>query len=164
VAGLLALLAGSRFVVDLTPGEQLSALDCARWLSQNTSAADCHTAAVADWISEVVGYRLALGVLGALILLIRQLLTRTARRRGRAPHLLPATVNDTVAATLFAVAGVWAAGMAVDMVAINGGRASGQWLSAAVVALLAAAVFIARLVRQLRRPSASAAAALATYA
>jgi hypothetical protein len=155
LAEVLRLVGGARFVVDTTPGQQLSAGDCARWLSLSPAAQDCHAAAVSDWIGEVVWYRAAVGIVGLLLLGAYLILRRTGRGP-RAPGLLPAVVRDTAAVTASAAAAIWTTGMAIDMIAINSGRASGQWLSGAVIALAAACIFAARLIRTLRNSPRSA--------
>jgi hypothetical protein len=97
----------------------------------------------------VIWYRLALGLLGALALTGFVL----ARRRSSRVHgwtLLPPAVIDTIAATLFCVGGVWTLGLGIDAIAVSSGDGSGQWLSAAVVALIAAGGFGARLICDLR--------------
>ena len=76
-----------------------------------------------------------------------------ARRRWFPAHrwaLLPSTVVDTIATTIFALSGAWLAGLGVDAWVVSAGYGSGQWLSAAPVALVAAAVFGTRLLRDLR--------------
>jgi hypothetical protein len=45
---------------------------------------------------------------------------------------------------------VWTLGLGVDAIAVTSGHGSGRWLSAAPVALSAAAVFGLRLLRNLR--------------
>lgn len=145
LAAVLGALGGSRFVVDVTPGRTLAPSDCARWLDQNPGAANCHNAAVSDWMGEVVWYRIAVGVLGLVVLGAWLIVRRRVSVR------LPAIVTDTVAATLFAAAALATTAIAVDLVAVNSGRASGQWISGAIAAGAAAAVFAARLTRDLRR-------------
>jgi hypothetical protein len=151
LSGLLAevfrLVGGARFVVDSAPGQTLAPADCTRWLSLDNAARSCHDAAIADWINEVVWYRVAFGVLGLAAVGAFMLLQRRTSRR---VVLLPRAICDTVAVTLFSGAALWTAGMGVDLVAIDSGHGSGQWLSAALVALLAAVVFGVRLARTLR--------------
>ena len=150
LSGLLAevfrLIGGARFVVDTAPGQALAPGDCARWLSLDRAAGNCHDAAVADWINEVVWYRVALGVLGLMAIGAYWLL----RRRVARISLLPRPICDTVAVTLFSAAALWTAGMGVDLVIIDSGHGSGQWFSAALVAGSAGAIFGVRLVRSLR--------------
>jgi MYXO-CTERM domain-containing protein len=79
-----------------------------------------------------------------------------ARRRWFPAHRwapLPATVVDTIATTIFALSGAWLAGLGVDARVVSAGHGSGQWLSAAPVALVAAAVFGTRLLRDLHLAS-----------
>lgn len=57
---------------------------------------------------------------------------------------------NTIATTIFGVSGVWLAGLGTDAWVVSSGHGSGQWLSAAPVALVAAAVYGARLLRDLR--------------
>jgi hypothetical protein len=142
-------VAGSRVVAAPSAGQLLSASDCTRWLGLDPAAHTCRAAATADWVNEVIWYRLALGLLGALALGIFVV----ARRRSTRVHgweLLPPAVSDAIAATLFCVGGVWTLGLGIDAIAVTSGDGSGQWLSAAVVALVAAGVFGIRLIRDLR--------------
>ena len=155
LSGLLALavraVSSAHFLVnsptpsDLTPG------NCARWLgttAANPVGPGCQRAAVRDWVAEVIGYRIAVGVLGLTLLGVVLLLRR---RRGDLA-LLPAQVRDTIAAGAFAVAGVWLLATGIDALVVSHANGAGQWLSAAPVALGAAAVFSTRLLRHLRDP------------
>ncbi len=152
VAAVLRVAGGARFVVDVAPGQRLSASDCARWLGQHPGAGSCHAAAVADWIGEVVWYRLAAGVLGVALLASWALARRVRPGAGR---LLPPTVRDTVAVTAFAGATVYSLGRGVDLGVVASGNGSGQWYSAGLVAAVGAAWFGVRLVRRLRVPGAA---------
>lgn len=147
VAAVLRVAGGTRFVVDVAPGQQLSAADCARWLGQQPGAPSCHAAAVADWIGEVIWYRVAAGVLGLALLVAWSLARRVRPGVGR---LLPPTVRDTVAATAFTGAAVYGLGRGVDLGLVASGHGSGQWYSAGLVAAAGAAWFGARLVRRVR--------------
>jgi len=148
VAALLGAIGGSRFLAD-NPGRLLSASDCARWLGADPGALSCHQAAVADWAAETVYYRLAAGLFGAVALAV---FIVARRRLGRLGHwtVLPAAVVDTIALTLFGAAGAVLLAMGVSTVVVSSGHGAGQWLSAAPVALAAAAVFGWRLLRDLR--------------
>ncbi len=64
VAGIFKLVAGSRALIDVQPGQVLSASDCARWMAADPHAPTCRDAAISDWVGEVVGYRIAFGLLG----------------------------------------------------------------------------------------------------
>lgn len=145
IAAVVRAVAGSRALVDVAPGQALSATDCARWLAADPGAGSCRNAAVADWAAETVVYRIAAGLLGAVCVLAYVWL----RRRGERA-VLPPAVGNTVALTLFAAGGVWTLAMGVQTFSVSSGEGSGQWLSASPVALVAAAVFGWRVLRDLR--------------
>jgi len=153
IAAVIGRIAGAAKVVDVRPGQVLSAADCARWLAGDPGAVSCHDAAVADWVDEVVGYRLLLGMFGVAALVALLLLRRRWLPRGRWV-MLPAMAGDTIAVTFFAIGGLWALLLGVDAVVVNSGNGSGQWFSAAPVALAALAVFSVRLIHDLRVPGA----------
>jgi hypothetical protein len=153
ISGVLAagvqLIWGGRVLVDVAPGQTLAAADCVRWLAADPAAPTCRDAAVADWVWEVIGYRIVLGVLGAIALAGYGLLRRNWTRRN-AWAILPVSVSDTIAVVLFGIATAWTLALGVDAIVVNAGHGAGQWLSATPVALAAAAVFAVRLVRDLR--------------
>ena len=151
IALVIRLVAGSRVLVDVAPGQSLSASDCSRWLTADSHAASCRDAAVADWVNEIVGYRIVVGLLGAVVLAIFLVVRKRWTRRQRWATLPPA-VSDTIAMTLFGAAGVWTLAMGIDAIVNAAGHGSGQWLSAAPVALGAAGVFGVRLIRDVRSP------------
>jgi hypothetical protein len=142
-------IAGPRVLAAPSSGRLLSASDCARWLGLDPSAHTCRAAATADWANEVIWYRLALGVLGVLALAVFAMARRRSKRI-RGWSLLPPAISDTIAATLFGIGGLWTLGLGVDAIAVSSGDGSGQWLSAAIVALVAAGIFGIRLIRDLR--------------
>lgn len=150
VAGIMRLAgASNQFIAGGQSTANLSPSDCARWLSGYPHAHSCAQAALGDWAWETVGYRIAFGVLGlvAIGLLV------VARRRWFRTRLwaaLPATVVDTVAATLFGISGIWLAGLGIDALVVSSGHGAGQWLSAAPVALAAGLLFGLRLMREVR--------------
>jgi hypothetical protein len=153
VSGLVAgsmRLAGvtNKFLAGPWPTPGITGSDCARWLGNYPHAGSCAQAAMADWAFETVAYRVAFGVLGLAALACLWF----ARRRWLPAHRwapLPATVVDTVATTIFGLSGAWLAGLGLDTWVVSAGHGSGQWLSAAPVALAAAAVFGTRLLRDL---------------
>ncbi len=148
---LIRALSSARFLVDTPTASVLTPSNCARWLGTNNPAPavpQCRNAAINDWVSEVIDYRIAAGVLGVLVVL---LVVAVRRRRGDLPHL-PALMTDTIAAAGFTVAGVWLLATSVDAVVVSHGDGAGQWLSAAPVALAAAAVFGLRLIHDLQDP------------
>ena len=107
---------------------------------------------MADWANETVVSRVVFGILGLVALAVLWL----ARRRPLAGYRraeLPATVVDTIATVIFGVSGAWMAGLGIDALAVSSGHGSGQWLSAALVALTAAGIFGTRLLRDLSAAS-----------
>ena len=149
IAELFQQAAGARALIDVRPGQVLSGSDCARWLAADPTAHDCRSAAIYDWVGEVVMYRIALGLLGLAALAVFFLLRRRWTRQHRW-SMLPPLVSDTIATTAFAAAGIWTLGTGIDTLAVGPGTGYGQWLSAAPVALAAAMFFGLRLVRDLR--------------
>jgi hypothetical protein len=155
-SGLIALgiraFGGDTALTTVPPGRVLSSSDCARWLAANPTAPSCRSAAISDWAAEIVYYRLAVGVLGVIALLLFLGLRRVTSVERRWTTL-PASVMDTVALCLFAVAGLWTLALGLDALATSHGDGSGQWLSAAPVALAAAAAYALRLLADVRRPA-----------
>lgn len=149
VAGVFGLIGGNRALVDVPANRVLSAGDCVRWLAADPGAHSCRDAALSDWAAETVYYRLAAGIVGVVALAVYLLLRDRLGRRGWWTSL-PPTVTDTIAMTVFGVAGCWTLALGLDAAVRSSGHGSGQWLSAAPVALAAAAVFAWRLLRQLR--------------
>lgn len=144
LAGLIYLAGGAKAVVTV-PVTVLTPQNCARWLS-GQAAVSCHQAAASDWAFETVYGRLAVGLAGVLLLAAY----RCVRPWRAGASVLTPMVTDTAAALAFAVAGLWTAGQGVDAVIVSGGEGAGQWLSAAPVALAAAAVYCARLAKRIR--------------
>lgn len=144
VAGLIYLIGGANSIAAV-PAAVLTPQNCARWLSQQ-AAANCHQAALSDWAFETVYSRLALGVAGVLLLITYR--SRQRRRRGNSG--LKPIITDTVAALAFAVAGLWTTGLGVDAMIVSRGQGAGQWLSAAPIALAAAAIYCTRLAKRIR--------------
>jgi hypothetical protein len=150
VAAIIRVFGGSHALVDVPGTGRLSVADCARWLAQDPGTNNCRSAAVADWAAETVWYRIALGVLGVVAVLVAR---RVAARIGRRSSavLLDRRTSDTIACTLFVAAGASTLALGVDRAA-TAGTGWGQWLSAAAVALSAAAFYGVRLTSELRRP------------
>jgi len=152
-SGVIALairaFGGNTALATVPPGRILSSADCARWLAANPTAPNCRSAAISDWAAEIVYYRLAVGLLGVVALLLFLGLRRVSTVRRWAT--LPSSVMDTVALCLFAVAGLWTLGLGLNALATSDGDGSGQWLSAAPVALAAAVAYGLRLLADVRR-------------
>jgi len=149
IAAVIRVAGGTQALVDVAPDQALSAPDCARWLAADPGAHTCRDAALSDWAAETVYYRIAIGVLGAMALLAFGLLRR---RRAHAQRwtTLPSAVSNTIAVTAFGAAGCWTLGLGVSAIVTNSGHGSGQWFSAAAVALGAAGGFGWRLVHDVR--------------
>jgi hypothetical protein len=143
LAGIVRVLGSDRTLVDIPPGQALSAADCSRWLSLSPTSADCRSAAVADWANETVFYRLAVGIVGLALLLAYAWL-----RRGARPSRIITTVRDAVGLTAFGLAAI--ATLALGINAAVTGTGAGQWLSATPVALAGATAFAVPLLRHLR--------------
>lgn len=143
VAALVRAVGGSRALVDVQPGQTLAPADCTRWLALNPTAGSCRAAAVTDWANETVYYRLAIGLLGVLVLAVG-----FGLRRGRRTARVVATIRDAVG---FAVFVLGAAGtLLLGLESVARGSGAGQWFTATAVAVPAAGVFAALLLRDLR--------------
>jgi hypothetical protein len=147
-AAVVRAVGGSRALVDVRPGQVLNPTDCTRWLALDPTAGTCRAAAVADWADETVYYRLALGLVGLLVLAIGYWL-----RRGRSTSRLAVTVRDTVGLAAFGLAAAATLLLGIDTVVRGGG--AGQWFTGAAVAAPAAAGFAVLLLRDLRRLASS---------
>ncbi len=147
VAEAIRWFDGSRALVDVPARGTLAASDCVRWLRIDPHALNCQTAAQADWANETVAYRVILGLIGALLLLVLHLYVR--RRGGGTGLMLAPVVRDTVAAALFGAAGVATLVLGVEAIVVASGFGAGQWLSAAPVALLLAGYYAFRVTRNL---------------
>jgi hypothetical protein len=147
IAGLFWILGGSRAVIDVRTGQVLAPADCARWLAGDPGAGSCRAAAINDWAAETVFYRTALGLLGVLLLLG----LRWVERRRTAVRGLDPLVSDTIAGTIFGVAGAWTLALGLDAIVTDSGRGSGQWFSAGLVSLGAFGYYAGRLLSRLRR-------------
>ena len=159
LSGLLAAvlngIGGSRFVIDVAPGERLAPADCARWLAGDPRAHSCAQAAVADWSFEVIASRVAVGVLGGAAILAFLWLRRRWSKDNRWV-VLPSMVVNTIAMTVFGLSGIWLLGLGIDAIIVSSGHGAGQWLSAGPIAMAAAIVFGLRLLADLRRAPAPA--------
>lgn len=149
ITAILGALGGSTFIVDISPGSHLAPADCARWLANDPGAHSCYQAALSDWASEIVGFRLIAGVAGLVALAAFYLVRRRWTSRQRF-ETLPAPVVDTIAVTLFGLAGAWMLGLGVDWLAV-GHNGAGQWLGAAPVALALGGYYGFRLLRDLQQ-------------
>jgi hypothetical protein len=152
VAAGIRAVGGSRVVVDAPLSRALAGSDCARWLAADPGARTCRDAAIADWAAETVFYRIGLGIVGLACVLLYHWLRRRSGHRG-GPAALPPLVTDAVATALFGAAALGTLALGLHAVISSGGNGSGQWLSAGLVALVAAGVFGLRLLTDLRTPT-----------
>ena len=146
VAAVMNMLLGPGFVGGTGRGVTYPAASCRWWLADNLGVHTCARAAVLENSIDAVSLRLAVGVLGLILLLCYYV---APRRRSR--HVLPDGFVPTVAVSLFGAAG---AGLAV--LAASGGPGisvvgPGWYLSGALVALVMAATFALQLNRTLLR-------------
>ena len=147
VAGVIYLADGASAVASRPTALDLTASNCARWLSRGGH--DCRSAAIADWAAEIVWYRIAAGLLGVLALVgYRALARRLGWGRGLAP-----LVSDSIATTLFVCATAATLGLALKSAVYDSGDGAGQWLSVVPVAAIASVLFARRVVDQLREPA-----------
>lgn len=158
LAGAMGHVEGSTFVVDRPAANTLRAADCSRWLAARPQAPSCAVAAQADWVDETIWYRVGLGVLGVIALLVFVAIRRRLFRTGQW-GLLPSVVVNTIAAVVFGGAGLWLSTLGADAIAVSSGHGAGQWLSAAPIALVLGIAFSIRLIRDLRAPIPPAASA-----
>jgi hypothetical protein len=149
VSGLVAAAAGRAFgeswVAGDPPTVHYSAADCADYMEYAPRARSCEQAATVHHFSEVVDYRVAAGLVGALVFGACAVGSRRRERWFRIDRLPPA-FDATVAAVLFGAAGVWLSGYGIDQ-QVLGYRGAGLYLSGAVVALVGAALASIRFAR-----------------
>ena len=136
VAELLGRLFGAGFVAGDLPGMTYTPARCAEFLEYFPDAGGCEQAAAMHHWGEVVEYRVAVGVLGLLVL-GGYLLWRRGRRDEQPRYLgaLPDGFAATVATSLYGLAAAVLALEGLDALLVAGGDGAGQWLSAAAVAL-----------------------------
>jgi hypothetical protein len=161
VAELLGRLFGAGFVAGDLPGVTYTPQRCAEFLEYFPDAGGCGQAAAMDHWGEVVEYRVAVGVLGLLVL-GGYLLWRRGRRGEQPRYLgvLPDGFAATVAVSLYGLAGAVLALEGLDALLVGRGSGAGQWLSAAVVALAMAILYGVSLYRTVLSRSRAGAAGL----
>jgi hypothetical protein len=142
LAELLGRVFGASFVAGDLPDITYTPERCAEFLEYFPRAGGCAKAAALHHWGEVVEYRVAVGVLGLLVLGVYALWQR--RRRGRAaPYLgvLPDGFAATVATSMYLVAAAVLGLLALEGFVVAGGTGNGQWLSGAIVALAMAVLY-----------------------
>ncbi|MEA5454903.1 permease prefix domain 1-containing protein [Sinomonas sp. JGH33] len=140
ISELFGRLWGAGFVSGDLPGVAYTAARCAV-LQAPYPGLDCAQAAAEHHWGEVVEYRVALGALGLVLLLVWRLLPREVP--------LPGGFVPALAAAAFLL-GAAAAGFQALNAAVQGWQGTGAWLSAVVVALPLAVVFGVAALRELR--------------
>ncbi|WP_334172529.1 hypothetical protein [Sinomonas sp.] len=122
---------GAGFVAGDLPGTAYTAARCAV-LQAPYPGLDCLQAAAEHHWGEVVEYRVALGIVGLLLLLVWRFLPRA--------EPLPSGLAPTLAAAAFSLAAAGSGFEALNA-AVQGWQGAGAWLSAAIVSLPLAVVF-----------------------
>jgi hypothetical protein len=135
---------GSAFVAGDPVGVTYTAARCADYREYHPGASTCAAAASAHHADEIEEYRVLAGILGVVGFgLWRWKLRRDADR-------LPIELDHTIAGVAFGLGGLACLAQGVSMLAEGTQHGAGQWLSAAVVALAAAAYAGTRVLRTLR--------------
>jgi hypothetical protein len=150
VAGAMSDAWGPDFVAGDLPWVTYTPDRCAELQQGSSANITCREAATQDHADEVVGYRVAAGVLG-LLALVGWLSWR--RREKPAENALPPALVSGAATAMFLVAGTALAAVGVDLLVLGAGP--GGYLSAGAVSLSVAAFFGRRLRTELRSWSAA---------
>ena len=145
VVAAMELVGSKTFIVNISSHTYLARSDCARWLAGYPGVHSCYQAALNDWASDTIMFRLFAGVLGVMAL-AAYLLLRRRRRFGD----LPASVVDTIAVTVYGLAGLWSLGLGVDLLIQQENGAGGR-LAVAPFALALALYYGLRLMADVRR-------------
>lgn len=148
VAAIIYWIGGASAIAPVPQASDLTPSNCARWTALSPGL-NCRQAAVSDWASETMFYRIALGLLGVGALFA---LKHVSRRRNAGSGLAP-IVTESIATTLFVVAALVTLALGVDAFVTTSGRGAGQWLSATPIAMAATWIFGSRLSRRLREPA-----------
>jgi hypothetical protein len=152
LAGVFGKTFGWSFVAGDQPGVTYTAERCAEYLRYSPSATTCAQAALDDHSFEVVGYRIAAGVFG-LIVLGAYLVARHMRGPDRAR--LPGGFSPIVGSALFGLAAAGLLGFSTLNIIFSNTSGTGGLLSGGIVSLAVFAIFGLRLVRELTSPAAT---------
>lgn len=144
-AGAMGYAWGPDFIAGDLPWVTYTPDRCAELQQGSSASVTCREAAAQDHADEVVGYRLAAGVLGLLVLVG----WLSWRRREKPPeNALPPALVSGAATTVFLAAGTALAAVGVDLLVLGAGP--GGYLSAGAVSLAVATFFGRRLSTELR--------------
>jgi hypothetical protein len=144
VAAVMNAAFGPRFVGSIPSGARLTAAACRSWLADNPSAHNCLQAAILETSGDAVRLRLLAGIAGLVLLAVYLL---AGRRWSGA--VLPDGFVPTVAVSLFGVAGLGLAWLAVNQGVAGISSGPGFYLSGTIVSLAVAAVYVPALRRTL---------------
>jgi hypothetical protein len=148
LAGLLGGTFGADFVAGDMPGVTYTPARCADFDRLHPEAGDCTAAAIAHHYDEVVEYRVAAGVLGALSLAVWFGL-RATLRGNEGTSTLPRTFTSTVGASVFGVAALALLGLGSMQVLFRYANQTGALLSGGIVSGALAIYFAVSLLREL---------------
>jgi len=126
---------GKPFVSGDTNGVTYTPARCADFRGYFPKEPDCEAAATAHHFDEVVSYRLAMGVLGGLVLLAAGIV-RWRYRRLAGVRMLPAAFSATIGAALFGLATVLLLGQSLGQLVFSDHNGVGGLLSGGIIAAL----------------------------
>jgi hypothetical protein len=134
---------GSSFVAGDPAGVTYTPARCADYSEYHPESRSCEAAASAHHADEVQLYRIAVGFVGALALVMW--LWKIRRPLSR----LPVELTPAIGATVFGLVGAALLVQGLSMLAEGPSHGPGQWLSAGLVAIVVAAVYGMQLLRHL---------------
>lgn len=142
---------GDRFVAADLPGVTYTAARCRDFEEYHPEQPTCDRAAAAHHADEVESYRMAAGLLGAIVLAGWWLVRRRQRRRDEASVAwMPEEMVPLVGLIVFGGAALGLGVQAANALALDAGNGgAGQWLSAAVVSSIVALAFGREVLRAL---------------
>lgn len=147
IARLMAAAWGSRFVFADAPGTTYSASDCRYWMSIHPHAATCSAAYLDEATADGLLARYAAGILGVVVLAV-VVAYRKRHKLSRPP--IAGSALSLATASAFGVAAVGLLALTFEAVRKGSGNGAGQWISAEVVALPTALVFLVLFIRKAR--------------
>jgi hypothetical protein len=141
-SGLVAAIGGwtlgRSWVAGDPPSVHYSSARCSDFREYAPGARTCEQAATSHHFGEVVNYRLLAGIVGVALLIVCVACTKRGWHLFRTDRL-PIAFDATIAATIFTILGIGLVGYGVDQQAL-GYAGAGAYLSAGLVAIIAAAI------------------------